>query len=387
MRSYEREQFWLETAVFVGITLLMFSWFVEPVWKSLFFSVLLSILFVPLHRKLSGIIGEGFSATLVAVCTLMIPVVPLVVGTYSAVVIANDLIADISTEGSQTQKFVYGLFESIKVKFPALDGYIKNPSDLLSENGIIRKNLGNVSSITQTILGTVYSSVISLVFWVGVILFGVYYQLRAGGAPMRFARTILPIRPEFVDHTFAEFVQMSRAMIKVTLIVGTIQGAIGGTVLWWLQTPYWFLWMFMMVIFSMVPIAGAGVVLVPASLIYIFAVPEGATAGVTIAITFGVVSVIDNILKPYIVGGDSEMEPGFVLLGVVAGLMSFGAIGAFVGPIMFAFGLAYYRVYIEMHSERHIKYEALQSMRTTEDQKPWVPFAPRGRVSNTRRKK
>ena len=199
MRSYEREQFWLETAVFVGITLLMFSWFVEPVWKSLFFSVLLSILFVPLHRKLSGIIGEGFSATLVAVCTLMIPVVPLVVGTYSAVVIANDLIADISTEGSQTQKFVYGLFESIKVKFPALDGYIKNPSDLLSENGIIRKNLGNVSSITQTILGTVYSSVISLVFWVGVILFGVYYQLRAGGAPMRFARTILPIRPEFVD--------------------------------------------------------------------------------------------------------------------------------------------------------------------------------------------
>lgn len=382
MRTYEREQFWIETAVFVGITYLMFQWFIEPIWKSLFFSVLLSILFVSVYQKLRLKIGDSFAAALVAFATLLIPVVPLTVATYSAIVIANDLLADLAREGSQTQEFVYGLVESAKTRFPILDAYIENPADLLHEDGFLRQNLGGVSTVTQTILGTVYSSVVSTLFWVGVILFGVYYQLKAGAAPMHFVRTVLPIRPEFVDHTFAEFVQMARAMIKVTLIVGTIQGTIGGAVLWCLGTPYWFLWMFLMVIFSMVPVAGAGVVLIPAALIYLSAVPDGGTAGFIILGTFVVVSVVDNILKPFIVGSDSEMEPGFVLLSVVTGLITFGAIGPFVGPIMFAFGLAYYREYIGKHARRHQEYNeaAAQVVRPTRQ-----AFVPRTAVRKNRR--
>jgi len=223
---------------------------------------------------------------------------------------------------------------------------------------LLSENLTSVAGFTQTLLGVLYTGVLGIGFGLMVILLTLFYLLRKDEALVTYIEDKAPVRRALTERATVEFTQMTRVILKTTFIIGIVQGTIGGVGLMFVGTPNAFLWTIVMIVFSMLPVLGAGAVLVPTALVYLFLGEVGSFWAI-IAV-FVVVSVVDNYLKPKIVGGDMEMNGGFVLLSVVAGLLSFGAIGMFAGPIIFALLLALWDTF---HTLRPIEAPTSQSDR------------------------
>ena len=155
----------------------------------------------------------------------------------------------------------------------------------------------------------------------------------------KYVRSLAPIDNRLIDIAFNEFVSMTRVIVKATFIIGAIQGGVGGFALWWVGAPSPAMWTIVMIGLSMLPMIGAVGVLWPTVAIYAFYIGDYESASIVFGFSLLVV-VIDNVLRPILVGGDMEMDPALVLLGVVGGTIYYGAIGVLVGPIMLAFFLA-----------------------------------------------
>ena len=138
---------------------------------------------------------------------------------------------------------------------------------------------------------------------------------------------------------FAKFAEVSRATMKGTLVIGLIQGILGGLIFWVLGIDGAVFWGTLMVILSLVPVVGAGLIWAPAALIML---ANGAFYKAIILVAFGVlvIGLVDNLLRPILVGRDTKMPDYLVLLSTLGGLTVFGASGFVIGPVIAALFLA-----------------------------------------------
>jgi len=128
---------------------------------------------------------------------------------------------------------------------------------------------------------------------------------------------------------------VTRATIKGTLVIGAIQGLLGGIGLAVVGIHAAAFWGTVMMVLSVIPGIGTALVWVPA-VIYLFVTGEPAYA-IGLAIWSAVVvSSIDNILRPKLVGGDTQMPDLLILISTFGGLAAFGAVGLIVGPTLAA---------------------------------------------------
>ncbi|MDH3735381.1 MAG: AI-2E family transporter, partial [Gemmatimonadota bacterium] len=143
-----------------------------------------------------------------------------------------------------------------------------------------------------------------------------------------------------------KFVSVSRAMVKGTFLIGIIQGALAGVAFWIAGIPSVAFWSTIMAVLSIIPGIGAALVWVPAG-IYLISVGETG-AGIGVLIWCGiVVSTVDNLLRPWLVGRDTQMPDLMILLGTLGGLAVFGAAGVIVGPIVAALFITVWELYGE----------------------------------------
>ncbi len=132
---------------------------------------------------------------------------------------------------------------------------------------------------------------------------------------------------------------MSRATIKGTLVVGLVQGAIGGIAFAVLGISAPVLWGVVMALLSILPAVGTALVWLPAA---IFLIVNGQIVGGVALILIGVfvIGLIDNLLRPILVGRDTRMPDYLILLSTLGGLAAFGLAGIIIGPIIAAFFLS-----------------------------------------------
>ncbi len=354
----------IEFGVFVIAIVLIWHWYVGLFWQPLFFAVLLAVTFHDFFERLCRQvwISDSIAALMVAMIALLIPVIPAVFAVYYSIGVADRLISALRIPTSDEYLWLSEIVTELNERVPFLAEYLQlDGGGIDSFTKLLTSNWNGVASVSRSIIGTVYTSFAGIMFGIVVALLALYYFLKDGKKLLAFVKKAAPVRVEFVTRAFDEFVQMTRAMVKVTIIVGFVQGAIGGAALWFVGTPSALMWTFAMMLLSMMPILGAGIVLVPTSIIYFFT--GDMVSGSVVLGTFAFVSVVDNILKPKIIGGDMSLNEGLILLSVVAGLATFGAIGMFAGPILFALLTAMIDVYLRMAS-------------STFESKPWQPYTP-----------
>jgi predicted PurR-regulated permease PerM len=148
----------------------------------------------------------------------------------------------------------------------------------------------------------------------------------------------------------AKFVSVARATIKGTLMIGLIQGGLGGLGFLAAGISGWAFWSVVMMILSVIPGVGTALVWVP-GVIYLFAI---GMAGKAIALGLWcalVVGMVDNVLRPRLVGRDTEMSDLLVLISTLGGIVAFGATGFIIGPIIAALWVTVWEIYGEMFSE------------------------------------
>ena len=177
-----------------------------------------------------------------------------------------------------------------------------------------------------------------------VTLFIMFYLFMDGERIAKKFRMLLPMRAAYQDMIIARFLLVSRATVKGTLVIAFIQGALGAIILLIFGVKSWILWGIVMIALGLIPMMGTWLVLLPVGVIQM-ATGHVWQGVVILALNFGVVSTIENILRPRLVGQSARMHDLLIFFSTIGGLAVFGPIGAITGPVIMAFFVSITEIY------------------------------------------
>jgi predicted PurR-regulated permease PerM len=177
-----------------------------------------------------------------------------------------------------------------------------------------------------------------------VALYAMYFFLKDGKSVLDKMLYYVPLPPEYETRMLDRFMSVSRATIKGTIIIGAIQGALGGIAFAFAGINGAAVWGTMMAMLSAIPGLGHALVWVPVT-IYLAASHQWSAAIGLLAWCAGVVGSVDNFLRPWLVGKDTQLPDIVVLVSTLGGLVLFGPLGFIVGPIVAALFVTVWELY------------------------------------------
>ncbi len=178
-----------------------------------------------------------------------------------------------------------------------------------------------------------------------ITLYLTFFLIRDGEQLTLILRNALPLAPAHQQALFEKFTTVIRATVKGNLLVAAIQGALGGIAFWFLGVTGALLWAVLMAFLSLLPAIGAGLVWLPVAL-YFFV--TGALWQSMALVAYGVlvIGLVDNLLRPVLVGKDTRMPDYVVLISTLGGMAVFGINGFVVGPAIAAIFIVAWDIYI-----------------------------------------
>jgi len=182
-----------------------------------------------------------------------------------------------------------------------------------------------------------------------LMLYLLFFVLREGDSLLDQMVRALPLGDERERALFAKFAEVARATIKGTLIVGIVQGTLGGILFWALGIEAAVFWGVVMVLLSVLPAVGAGLVWLPAAIVLAV---SGAWIKAAIMVGVGalVIGMVDNLLRPMLVGRDTKMPDYVILLSTLGGLTTFGISGFVIGPVIAALFIVVWDMFAREHA-------------------------------------
>jgi predicted PurR-regulated permease PerM len=182
-------------------------------------------------------------------------------------------------------------------------------------------------------------------------LYILFFFLRDGRQLVATLIRVLPLGDVRERQLLAKFAEVSLATIKGTLVVGVVQGAIGAVLFWALGIPAPVFWGTLMAVFSVLPAVGPGLVWLPAAVI-LLGMGQIVKGIILMAAGVLVIGLVDNVLRPILVGRDTQMPDYLVLLATLGGLAVFGVSGFVIGPVLAAFFLVVWEMFAQEYAER-----------------------------------
>jgi predicted PurR-regulated permease PerM len=170
-----------------------------------------------------------------------------------------------------------------------------------------------------------------------IMTLGAYYFFADGPAMVQTIRRLSPLEGNRTQQLIDQFGDVTRAVVAATLLSAFVQGLLGGLGYYMAGVRSVFLLPALSMLLTLVPFVGAAIVWAPVCL-WLYAIQDRATAAVVLAVyCIAVVSTVDNLVKPMVLHGRSNLHPLLALLSVLGGVTALGPIGIFVGPMVVAF--------------------------------------------------
>ncbi|MBT4153178.1 MAG: AI-2E family transporter [Candidatus Magasanikbacteria bacterium] len=206
---------------------------------------------------------------------------------------------------------------------------------------------GAAKSLSVTIFASVKaltSNSLRFLFLSFLMLYSLFYFLKDGKRMLDRLMHLSPLGDTYEKMLYSRFTSTARATLKSTVIIGGIQGVLGAILFAITGVEGVLIWGVVMTILSIIPAIGSFVVWFPAGVIML---ATGSTwQGLTILIVGAVIiSNIDNLLRPPLIGKDTQMHPLLVLFSTLGGLMIFGISGFVIGPVLMSLFLAVVTMY------------------------------------------
>lgn len=176
-----------------------------------------------------------------------------------------------------------------------------------------------------------------IVLGLGIMTLALYYFLKDGPAMLQTIMRLSPLDDRYEKELLGEFDSMSRAVVLATLLSALAQAILGGIAYYFAEFESLFLLTSLTFLLAMVPFVGAAAVWVPACLWLAFVDERFLAAVVLFGYGIGVISMVDNLVKPYVLHGQSKLHPLLALLSVLGGVQALGPIGILVGPMIVSF--------------------------------------------------
>lgn len=328
-----------EEGGFLGLLLLVtvaFALVVKPFFGAILWALVLAILFHAFHRwllkRLPGRVNTAAALTLLAIVLMVI---------LPAILLGFALIQEITGIYAHIQSGQINIADLFRRAMALLPRW---GSDWLASLGWTDFSAAR-ESITSGLAGSmkalasqallVGQGTLNFVLMLGVTLYLTFFLLRDGDTLARRVMSAIPLDDRQRDLIVHNFTLVIRATIKGSVVVAIVQGLIGGIVFWALGIEGALLWGVVMGLFSLIPAIGTGIVWVPVAL-YLLA--SGAIAKGVILVLCGlfVIGLVDNVLRPILVGRDTRLPDYVVLISTLGGLQVFGFHGFIIGPVVAA---------------------------------------------------
>ncbi len=313
----------------------------QPFLTAIVAAAILSVLFRPVYESLKRIFGDRETSASLVTCLLvaLIIVTPILSVLSLAVAEANHLYHSIGEERS----FAGVVETTVNTIHQTAFGQIVFKDAAFTTESVM-EDIRQFSQNALGLLQAAYQSVTHFIFWVFVMFFTLFYFLIDGQKAFGHLIKLSPLKTEHETLLATKFISISRATLKGTLVVGAIQGLLGGLAFWIVGVPSPAIWGLLMILLSIIPFVGSGLVWLPVGIILLLL--GQIWQGVFILIVgFGVISLIDNILRPKLVGKDTQMHPLMVFFATLGGIALFGLPGFIIGPIIVSLFLALGEIY------------------------------------------
>jgi len=329
----------------VAVTL-AFAWILWPFYGAILWAIVLATVFAPAHRQLLSSMPQRNNLAAVATVLIIVTIVllPLTLTAMSVVQEATSLYGRIEAGEVDFGRFLSRLLEAL----PAW------ATDLLARLGI--SDLGDLQArlagmfkegsqflATQAIaIGQGTAHIVVSFF---LMLYLLFFFLRDGTELSQRLKEAIPLRAEQKRALFSKFTIVIRAMFKGTLLVAALQGILGGMIFWILGIPAPVLWGVVMAFLSLLPAVGSALVWLPVAL-YLLA--TGALWQGIVLIAYGalVIGLVDNLLRPFLIGMDTKLPDYVVLISTLGGIAIFGLNGFVIGPVVAAMFIAAWDIFL-----------------------------------------
>ena len=325
----------------VTAILLYLCWrMVQPFLNVILWATVLVILFYPVHRRLVERLKKPSLAALIS-CVLVILII-LVPVTLITLAVINELSGAVETVQAGVN---YLLDPNSRLTGPILNflnRYI-DVTQLRSEEFLVERLRGVGGQLAGRTLGFI-GGVVGAIVQTFFVIFTMYYLFRDGENISRTVRDSLPLERQQAESVMTRTRDVIDASVYGVLTIAIIQGTLGGLAFWILGLRSAIIWAVVMTFLSMVPMLGAFIVWVPAA-IYL-AVTGHVTKALLLAL-WGtlVIGMIDNFLRPKLVGSRTRLHELFIFFSVLGGLNVFGVLGVVLGPVVLAITLSLIDVY------------------------------------------
>ena len=331
-RAFDRNAFLI---LLVALTVAL-VWIVLPFWGAVFWGSVLALLFEPLYRKLVGRLSGR--RTLAALATLA---VILVIVILPLALVAVSLVQEVTAmvQRVRTGQLDFGAyFAQIVAALPSWATGLLERLGLDNLAVLQGKVTAAISQRGQTLAGRAVDfgqDALDLVVGFCIAMYLLFFLLRDGSAVAAAIRAAIPLEAGVKERLLERFTTVVRATVKGNVLVAVAQGALGGLAFWVLGVHAPMLWAVVMAFLSLLPAVGAALIWGPVAL-YLLATGQVWQGFGLIAFGVLVIGLIDNVLRPVLVGKDTQLPDYVILISTVGGLAVVGLNGFVVGPLIAA---------------------------------------------------
>jgi predicted PurR-regulated permease PerM len=322
--------------VLVLIATVLFALIVWPFFGAVCWSVFIALVFWPMHQRfLKGSHGRKNMAALASLTVIvLIVILPFTMVVFSITQEASALVQKLRSGEIQIGTF----FQSILQALPewarsTLQRFGVNDLGLLQKK--LLDSLGNSGQmLTSRALG-IGQVTLDFVVAFFLMLYVLFFLFRDGEKLSRGIARSIPLQPQHTERLLTQFATVVRATVKGNIVVALVQGALGALAFFVLGVPGAMLWGAVMAVLSLLPAIGAVLVWAPVAAYFLFTGEPIKGFGLA---AWGaiVIGLVDNLLRPKLVGKDTRMPDYLVLVATLGGIVVFGLNGFVIGPVIAA---------------------------------------------------
>ncbi len=316
--------------VLFGLVGLAFLYLLKPFFYPIFWAVIISSIIHPLYVRL---IRKWPSPNLLSVLMLLFLLLILILPTlFIGSLLVSQSLSIYTTLSSDSSHIARSLQDQIG----RISGhpYLQRLQiDQAFWMGKLAEMFRSIANYILTSISSLTQNTLVAVAQFAVMLYTLFFFIRDGEKLLEVAMRLLPLGNQRERMLFDRFITTAKSTLKVTLIIGGLQGMLGGIAFWIAGVEGSVLWGVIMIAAAIVPGIGCTIVWAPAGVILLL---TGHRWEGIMILAFGisVISLVDNLLRPVLLGKDVQMHPLLIFLSTLGGIVLFGFSGFVLGPII-----------------------------------------------------
>jgi predicted PurR-regulated permease PerM len=309
---------------------------------AIFLAGIFSALSYPIFKRIEHHLGGLSNLAALGTLLLLVMVIMIPLGTLTGIVTNQAIkVGQTVTPWVQKQISQPNTLSELFSSLPFYEEIAPYRTQILQKAGEV---VGGISRFLIDRLSSGAIGAIQFLVTIAILLYTMFFFLLDGPKLLNKILYYLPLEDDDERLLLAKFTSVTRATIKGTLVIGILQGGLSGLAFWIVGIPSAAFWGTIMAVLSIIPGVGTALIWIPAAVF--LAVTGNYLKTIGLVLFCGLVTgSVDNLLRPILVGKDTQMHELMIFFGTMGGIMMFGIVGMIIGPIVAALFVTLWEIY------------------------------------------